>query len=69
MWLGPPHFSVYSLENSQGFQPNITSLDRITWAENKRDLTIKSLGAADAGTYVCQHGHSNRNAIVKPRRK
>jgi len=60
-WSGPPPMSpgglypLYNYGRNPNFFPNLDpdKLQRMSWANNKRDLVLNPVSRADEGDYTC----------------
>ena len=71
MWRGPPLYAVgslttYNYPNSSKLNPNIgpDKLQRMGWADNKRDLVLYPVTRADDGNYECFDYELRRWAVL-----
>lgn len=58
IWVGPPTWRFYSNGSTDHADFNTVELgrekaDRLTWANNKKDLVIVNLSPDDSGHYMC----------------
>lgn len=71
LWTGPPGGQLFTKDGDALFlkRPGLC-LERIRWAENRRDLYITEVRAEDEGKYFCDHAGQRRSSVtVTPRSK
>jgi len=60
LWMGPPlsatgSLTTYNHHGKSNFNPNLDEdkLQRMSWADNKRDLVFNPVARSDEGEYLC----------------